>query len=90
VKTEKEAGMEETVREIIRRRDDADDDTIWGMFEALADAIGAGDDPEDALAEEFGLEPDYLLDDEVMAAVEEGFSIRVALKAQARAASPDA
>ena len=69
--------MAKTVREIIRRRDDASDSEVNDMFEDLSIMIAGGDEPEDALAEVFGLEPDYLLeDDETFAAVEAGFRQR--------------
>ena len=60
----------ETVREIVRRRDGASKADIDGMFEAFAEDIEDGLDPEEALAQNFGLEPDYLLDEEVWAAIE--------------------
>lgn len=47
------------------------------MFEDFSILIAGGEDPEDALAEVFGLEPDYLLsDDEAYAAIERGFRLR--------------
>ena len=77
--------MAKTVREIIRRRDDASDSEINDMFEDLSIMIAGGDEPEDALAEVFGLEPDYLLeDDETFAAVELGFRNRARAPARLR------
>lgn len=66
----------ESIREIMKRRDGVDDDSINVMFDEVSDGIGEGVDPEDALAETFGLEPDYLFDDEMMAATEKGFALR--------------
>lgn len=55
--------MAETLLQVLMRRDDL------SRAEAL-EAIGAarkrifedGDDPQDVLEEEFGLEPDYIMD----------------------------
>ena len=66
----------ETVREIIKRRDGCDDDVVDGMFEALVDEVAFGADPEDALADEFGLEPDYIMDEEVWEAISKGLLLR--------------
>jgi hypothetical protein len=59
----------ETVREIIKRRDSATDQDVDDLFEGFADEVRMGEDPEDAIAEWFGLEPDYLWDEEVQRAI---------------------
>lgn len=61
---------QETVRAIMKRRDGLDDSEVDDCFEDFAIMVAAGDDPEEALAEVFGLEPDYLLDSEVWGVVE--------------------
>lgn len=69
--------MTAPIRFLIAERDGATDLEIDEMFEDFSILIGGGDDPEDALAEVFGLEPDYLLsDDEAAAAMDRGFSMR--------------
>ena len=58
----------ETIRQIIRRRDNENDDVIDEMFAAAKQAIhDLGEDPDDVLREEFGLEPDYMFDEEFFA-----------------------
>lgn len=61
----------ETVRTIIKQRDGVDDDAVDALFEYLAETLQEGVAPDDALAEVFGLEPDYLFDTEVWACIEE-------------------
>ena len=59
---ELEAGMEESLHEVLMRRDGL---TRCEANEAIAEArerVLAGEDPEEVLAEEFGLEPDYVFD----------------------------
>ena len=68
----------ETVREIVKRRDGCDDDVVDGMLEALINEVAFGADPEDALADEFGLEPDYIEDKEVWEAISIGLMLRKA------------
>ena len=60
----------ETVRAIIKRRDQVDDDVVDGMMEAFGEAVADGEDPEEALAMEFGLEPDYIMDAEIWRKIE--------------------
>ena len=53
---------EESLREVLMRRDGL---TRCEANEAIAEAkerVLAGEDPEEVLAEEFGLEPDYIYD----------------------------
>ncbi len=51
---------QETIKQILMRRDgmsaEEADSVIWEARERVA----AGEDPEEVLADEFGLEPDYL------------------------------
>lgn len=55
----------ETIREVLIRRDRLTSAEIDEMLEEAKDRIFGGDDPEEVLAEEFGLEPDYLMDEEL-------------------------
>lgn len=54
--------MEETLKQVLMRRDGM---TSREANEAIAEArerVLEGEDPEEVLAEEFGLEPDYIFD----------------------------
>lgn len=66
----------DTIRSILRTRDSASEPDIDDLFDAAVDDIADGVDPEDVLADTFGLEPDYLFDAEFMQAVETGFARR--------------
>jgi len=55
-----------TIREIIRARDDLAEDVIDFMFQEFAEAMADGEMPDEQLRDIFGLEPDYLFDDELM------------------------
>ena len=55
----------ETIRQILMRRDKATAEEVTEMLEEARERIRAGEDPEEVLAEEFGLEPDYVFDDEL-------------------------
>lgn len=66
--------MLDTIRSILRTRDQSSESDIDDLFANAADDIADGIDPEDVLADTFGLEPDYLFDEEFMAALEAGFS----------------
>lgn len=55
----------ETIREVLRRRDDMDDADIDELLAEAREEIQDGADPEEVLAETFGLEPDYLFDREL-------------------------
>ena len=68
--------MLDTIRSILRTRDQASESDIDDLFAAAAEDIADGIDPEDVLADTFGLEPDYLFDAEFMAALERGFAQR--------------
>ena len=66
----------ETIREIIALRDGSTSDEIDDLFDAAVVDIADGVDPEEVIADVFGLEPDYLFDSEFMAAVEAGLVLR--------------
>lgn len=68
--------MLDTIRSILRTRDQASESDIDDLFDVATDEIADGLDPEDVLADTFGLEPDYLFDGEFMTAVETGFARR--------------
>ena len=68
--------MLDTIRSILRTRDQAGETDIDDLFTNATDDIADGLDPEDVLADTFGLEPDYLFDAEFMQAVETGFARR--------------
>ena len=55
----------ETIRQVLVRRDRLEAEEIDDAIAEARDRIGAGEDPEEVLAEEFGLEPDYIWDDEL-------------------------
>lgn len=59
----------ETIREILKRRDGASDSECDEMLDEARGRIFGGDDPEEVCAEEFGLEPDYVFDDELLGAM---------------------
>ena len=66
----------DTIRSILRTRDQAPEAEIDDLFDIAADEIADGLDPEDVLTDTFGLEPDYLFDAEFMRAVERGLANR--------------
>ena len=68
--------MLDTIRSILRTRDQASESDIDDLFANATDDIADGIDPEDVLADLFGLEPDYLFDAEFMTAVERGLANR--------------
>ena len=68
--------MLDTIRSILRTRDQASESDIDELFTNATDDIADGLDPEDVLTDTFGLEPDYLFDAEFMQAVETGFARR--------------
>ena len=68
--------MLDTIRSILRTRDQASESDIDDLFTAATDDIADGLDPEDVLTDTFGLEPEYLFDAEFMQAVEDGFARR--------------
>ena len=54
--------MKETIKEVLMRRDGMDpqdaDELIWDAKRAVAQ----GEDPEEVLADYFGLEPDWVFE----------------------------
>jgi len=49
----------ETLREVLMRRDGLSGEEADSLIQDARDAVAAGADPEEVLADEFGLEPDY-------------------------------
>ena len=68
--------MLDTIRSIITERDGLSSFAIDALFTDATDDIADGVDPEDALLDTFGLEPDYLFDAEFLDAAETGFARR--------------
>ena len=66
----------ETIRSILRTRDQSSESDIDDLFDAAVVDIADGVDPEEVIADVFGLEPDYIFDSEFMAAVEAGLARR--------------
>lgn len=58
--------MDETLREVIKRRDGIDDGEFDAMLDEFGELISDGWDPKEALLDVFGIEPDFLMDDEIM------------------------
>lgn len=54
-----------SIRQTIHQRDNASNEEIDDMFEDARIMIREGEDPEDVLREIFGLEPDYIFDEEL-------------------------
>lgn len=55
--------MSESLLQVLMRRDNlSKQDALEAIEEARNRVLMDGDDPEEVLAEEFGLEPDYLFD----------------------------
>lgn len=54
--------MEEGLLEVLMRRDGLWRGEAQELIEEARSRVLAGDDPEEVLAEEFGLEPDYVFD----------------------------
>lgn len=52
----------ETLKETLIRRDGVTPDEADELIELARTRVREGDDPEDVLLEEFGLEPDYVFD----------------------------
>lgn len=54
----------ETIRQVLRRRNGLRDDEIDELLADAREEVAEGADPEEVLADHFGLEPDYLFDAE--------------------------
>ena len=52
----------ETLRKVIKDRDGIDDAEFDALVEEAADALEAGEDPDDILHETFSIEPDFVFD----------------------------
>ena len=50
------------LKEVLMRRDQLSSEEADEMIEYAKERLHNGEDPEDVLAEEFGLEPDYIFD----------------------------
>lgn len=56
----------ESIREIVKRRDEVNDEDVNELFADAAILIEDGYSPDDVLQDVFGLEPDYFMDPEFM------------------------
>lgn len=52
----------ETLKQVLMRRDGASSDDADEMVAEARERVLEGEDPEEVLREEFGLEPDYVFD----------------------------
>lgn len=52
----------ETLKQVIMRRDDLTSDEADELIEEAKERIREGEDPEEILHYDFGLEPDYVFD----------------------------
>lgn len=52
----------ETIKQILIRRDGVTGEEADEMIAYAKERVESGDDPEEVLAEEFGLEPDYIFE----------------------------
>jgi hypothetical protein len=55
----------QSIRDIMKFRDDLNDEEITELFSMAKEQILDGEDPTEVLEEVFGLETDYLFDDEL-------------------------
>lgn len=54
--------MNESIKDVIMRRDGLSSDDADDLINEAREAIEGGEDPEEVLSEFFGLEPDYIFD----------------------------
>lgn len=54
--------MNETLKQVLMRRDGLSAAEAQSLIDEARERVLSGDDPEEVLAEEFGLEPDYIFD----------------------------
>lgn len=54
--------MEETLKQVLMRRDGMSSSDADDAIEDARERVFSGEDPEEILLEEFGLEPDYIFD----------------------------
>lgn len=52
----------ETLKEVLMRRDDMTSEQADEAINEARERVMEGEDPEEILQEEFGLEPDYVFD----------------------------
>lgn len=52
----------ETLRKVIKDRDGISDAEFDSLVEEAADALDAGEDPDDILRDVFSIEPDFVFD----------------------------
>jgi hypothetical protein len=52
----------ESLREVLMRRDGMSGDDADELIKEARERVAEGEDPEEILLEDFGLEPDYLWD----------------------------
>ena len=52
--------MEESIKQILMRRDGISEDEAEELIQEAREAIDKGQDPEEVCEEYFGLEPDYI------------------------------
>ena len=52
----------ETLRKVIKARDGINDAEFDALVEEAADALDAGEDPDDILRDVFSIEPDFVFD----------------------------
>ena len=52
----------ETLKQVLMHRDKLSSDEADAAIEEAKELVAAGEDPEEVLLDEFGLEPDYVFD----------------------------
>ena len=52
----------ESILQVLMRRDGMTRDDAQELIDEAKERVAAGDDPEEVVQEEFGLEPDYFWD----------------------------
>lgn len=52
----------ETLKQVLMRRDKLSSDEADELIAEAKELVAAGEDPEEVLYDEFGLEPDYVFD----------------------------
>lgn len=54
--------MDESILEVLMRRDGMSRESAQELIDDAKERIADGEDPEEVLMEDFGLEPDYIFD----------------------------
>ena len=54
--------MVESIKAVLMRRDKMSAEEADELIEEAKERVAAGEDPEEILHEDFGLEPDYIFD----------------------------